>query len=315
MSLATFKKKAINKYSSATKRSGKPPGGYWLPQGPFGKNTSLNSVIFEEALKHYGNVGFSIQGTHRSIPVGKEMKFSQQGTRYRGQYACGNGGTYGKYYQAEPLLNAGPGIISVRGNQWEIVKPSVLSTKGMLAKRYRWIYSGQYPNNWVQPIYTGNQTETASQGLYVHNKSSKNDCVVDTNTPEKYYGFVKNCGSSGCQSTPARGYTFNIQQANAPYTKNLHIPQTSGQHTLRIQRQCVNPVGAQKPFPYAVQTGTGILRGGINVTSVASACNTSNTTVTPPDWYLANKQKPIIKKEENDLATQSLLNANILQQG
>jgi hypothetical protein len=44
-------------------------------------------------------------------------------------------------------------------------------------------------------------------------------------------------------------------------------------------------VGFQKPFPYAVQTGTGVLRGGINVDNVANACNTSNTVLTPPDWY------------------------------
>jgi hypothetical protein len=54
---------------------------------------------------------------------------------------------------------------------------------------------------------------------------------------------------------------------------------------LRIQRKCQNPVGFQKPFPYAVQTGTGILTGGINVNNVGSACNTSNTVLTPPDWY------------------------------
>ena len=286
MSLATFKKKSINRYSSATKRSGKPPGGYWLPQGPFGLNNSLNSVIFTEALKHYGTVGFSLEGSHRSIPVGKDMKFSQQGTRYKGAYPIGNGGHYGKYYQAEPVLNAGHGIIAVKGNQWEFVKPSVLSTRGMLVKRFRWAYSGQYPNNWVQPNYTGNQVDSASQGLYIQNLSAANDCVVDTNDTAKYVDNIKNYGPTGCQTTPARGYTMGIQQANAPYTKFLHIPQDSSQRTLRVQRQCINQTPEQKPFPYAVQTGTGILTGGTSVTTVGSACNTSNTYTTPPDWYL-----------------------------
>jgi hypothetical protein len=291
MSLATFKKKTTNKYSSATKRSGKPPGGYWLPQGPFGLNNSLNSVILTEALKRYGPVGFSLEGSHRSIPVGKDMKFSQQGTRYRGAYPIGNGGHGGQYYQAEPVLNAGPGIISVRGNQQEYVKPSVLSTRGMLVKRFRWAYSGQYPNNWVQPTYTGNQVDSASQGLYIQNLSAATDCVVDTNDTAKYVDYIKNYGPTGCQTTPARGYTMNIQQANAPYTKFLHIPQDSSQHTLRIQRRCANPRPDQKPFPYAVQTGTGILTGGTSVTTVGSACNTSNTYVTPPAWYLASKSQ------------------------
>jgi hypothetical protein len=285
MSLATFKKKSINKYSSATKRSGKPPGGYWLPQGPFGLNNTLNSVMFSDAIKHYGPVGFSLQGSHRSIPVGKDMKFSQQGTRYKGIHPIGHGGQNGQYYQAIPVLNAGHGIISVRGNQFEFVKPSTLSTKGMLSKRFRWINSGQYPNYWVQPNYTGNQVDSASQGLYIQTLSAANDLVVDTNDTPKYIDNYKTCGSMGCRSTPACGYTMGLQQANGAYTKYLHVPQDSSQHTLRIQRKCANPRPDQKPFPYAVQTGTGILRGGISITSVGSACNTSRTYITPPAWY------------------------------
>ena len=291
MSLATFKKKSINRYSSATKRSGKPPGGYWLPQGPFGLNNSINSVILADAVNHYGPVGFSIQGGHRSISVGKNMKFSQQGTRFRGIHPMGHGGHGGQYYQAEPLFNAGQGIIEVRGNQQQFIKPSVLSTRGMLAKRFRWIASGQYPNNWVQPNYTGNQTDSASQGLYIHNLSAASDCVVDTNDTSKYVDNIKTCGSMGCNSTPARGYTMGIQQANAAYTKFLHIPQDSSQRTLRIQRRCINQRPDQKPFPYAVQTGTGILTGGTSVTAVGSACNTSNTYTAPPEWYLLSKSQ------------------------
>jgi hypothetical protein len=44
-------------------------------------------------------------------------------------------------------------------------------------------------------------------------------------------------------------------------------------------------VGFQKPFPYRVQTGTGVLRGGTNVDNVASACNISKPVLVPPDWY------------------------------
>jgi hypothetical protein len=291
MSLATFKKKTINRYSSATKRSGKPPGGYWLPQGPFGLPDTVNSVILADAIKHYGAVGFSIQGGHRGISVGKTMKFSQQGTRFRGVHPMGHGGHGGQYYQAQPLLNAGPAIVEVRGNQQDFIKPSVLSNKGMLAKRFRWIASGQYPNNWIQPNYTGNLTDSASQGLYIHNLSAASDCVVDTNDTQKYIGNVKTCGSMGCNSTPARGYTMGIQQANAAYTKFLHVPQDSSQRTLRIQRRCTDQRPSQKPFPYAVQTGTGILTGGTSVTTVGSACNTSRTYTVPPEWYLASKSE------------------------
>ena len=52
-----------------------------------------------------------------------------------------------------------------------------------------------------------------------------------------------------------------------------------------MTRGCNNPVGPQKPFPFAVQTGTGIKTGGIRMTSVGSSCGTSNVYLTPPAWY------------------------------
>jgi hypothetical protein len=298
MSLATFKKKSINSASSATKRSGKPTNEYWIYQGPYGRKGNLPSVIFNASLvgpdgnvggnyNNASNSGFSITGSHRNIGgIGKSMRFSKSGTPYRGKYPKGWGGSNGRYPDGpnEVVLNIMPVQTGV-AIQNAIVKPPVLSTKGMLARRFRWINSGQYPNNWVQPVYTGNQTDSASQGLYIQNKSAANYCRYDVNNTENYVTYFKNYGSAGCQTTPARGYTMNIQQANAPYTKTLHQPKDSSDYTLRVQRKCQNPVGFQKPFPYAVQTGTGVLRGGINVNNVANACNTSNTVKYPPDWY------------------------------
>ena len=298
MSLATFKKKSINSASSATKRSGKLTTDYWIYQGPYGRKGNLPSAIFNASLvgpdgnvggNYYNasNAGFSINGPNRNVGgVGQSMRFSKSATPYRGVYPKGWGGTRGRYPDGpnQVSLNVMPqqsiGII-----QDSIVKPSVLSTKGMLARRFRWINSGQYPNNWVQPVYTGNQTDTASQGLYIQNKSAANYCHYDVNNPEIYVDYFVRCGATGCNPTPARGYTMSIQQSNAAYTKTLHQPKSASDYTLRIQRRCQNPVGFQKPFPYAVQTGTGVLRGGTNVNNVANACNTSNTVSTPPDWY------------------------------
>lgn len=298
MSLATFKKKSINSSSTATKISGKATNNYWIYQGPYGKKGNLPSDIFEASLTGPGyymasNAGFSINGSNRNVGgIGNNMKFSKSATPYRGTYPKGWGGTRGRYPDGPDnvSLNIMPVLTGV-AIQDAIVKPSVLSTRGMLARRFRWIHSGQYPNYWVQPVYTGNQTDTASQGLYVQNKSAANYIWYDVNDTANYVDYYKAYGSTGCQTTPARGYTMAIQQANAPYTKTLHIPKDASDYTLRIQRKCQNPVGFQKPFPYAVQTGTGILRGGVNVDSVGSACNTSNTYVVPPDWYTGAKLK------------------------
>ena len=320
MSLATFKKKTINSSPSAVKISGKPSNKYWLYQGPYGVKGNLPSTIFNQGLvgpngmvvgDYYNasNSGFSLTGANRNIgAVGKNMIFSKSATPFRGAYPKGWGGKNGRY--PDGPYNISLNIMPVKTKvavQDAIVKPPVLSNTGMIARKYRWIHSGTYPNNWVQPNYTGNQTDTASQGLHIHNKSGANYCIYDVNDTNKYVNYFKKCGSTGCRTTPADGYTMSIQQATAPYTKTLHQPNDSSQYTLRIQNLCQNQVGLQKPFPYPVQTGTGVLTGGISVNSVANACNTSNTVSTPPDWYTGASKlnsdgtRPTIKDQIDSL--------------
>jgi hypothetical protein len=267
MSIVVLKKKTQNRYSNASKLSGKSPGGYWLPQGPFGKNKTINSVMLENA-RHMGPVGFSINGGNRSISVGKEMINSKHGTPFRGIYPRSSGGPSSRYNESSPLLNTCSTLI--RGNQHKYIKPSVVSTKGMLGKKYKWIHNGQYPNHWLQPIYTGNQTDTSSQGLYIQTKSSKNDCIVDTNDTNKYEDNIKSCVSSKSTRCSSR-----LNRNLYPYTKTLYIPRTGEQYTLSKSQKCVNPDDSQKPYPYRVKTGAGILSGGINVGS--GGCVVQNT--------------------------------------
>ena len=281
MSIVAFKKKSVIQYGS--KRSGKPPGGYWLPQGPFGANT----IGLKQAIEYPGSVGFSLNGPHRNIGyVGKESKFSKNGTPFRGVHPYGSGGHLGTYARPEPVYNVNEVI--VLGDQYQYVKPTVLTTRGMLAKKYRWAYNGQYPNYWVQPVNDGTmQSDTKSQGMYLHDLTTANICVTDINNTAKYVGYIKRCGSTLCETSTAR-FKYNDMARNGPYTKELKQPETSSQHTLRIQRRCANPLPYQKPFPYAVNTGTGILTGGIRMTSVGNSgsCRSTNPTfvVDPPGY-------------------------------
>jgi hypothetical protein len=174
------------------------------------------------------------------------------------------------------------------GTQYIYVKPSVLSTRGMLQQKYRWAYTGQYPNYWVQPNYTGNQTDSGSQGLYVQNLAAANTCNLKVNSDAIYEGHIVKSGPTLC--TPGRStaqFKYNDMARNAPYSKILGQPVSYGQYNLYLTRGCNNPIGPQKPFPYAVQTGTGIKAGGTSITSVGNACGTSNIYLTPPAWYTA----------------------------
>ena len=323
MSLATFKKKSINSASTATNISGKKTNKYWNYPGPYGRKGSLSSTIFLESAKsaseQAANAGFSINGSHNNnVYVGTSMAFSKSGTPFRGQYPIGNGGTNGEYASnpSTILYNMPQVKAEIEGND-SYVKASVLSNKGMLERRYRWINSGAYPNYWVQPVYTGNQTDTSSQGLYIQSKSAANYCHYDVNNTEQYVNYYVRCGPNGCRTTPADGYKMVLQQSNAPYTKTIHKPKDSSDHTLRIQRRCQDPLGPQKPFPYRVQTGTGVLRGGINVSNVASACNNGPIYLSPPEWYvkinnnISLKQLQQLQQLQGTKENQELINRKI----
>ena len=298
MSLVAFKRKSVIRHG--TNRSGKPTDKNWIYQGPYGRPGSLASDIFQRSAHAGANAGFSLEGVYRNKGrVGSNNLFSRSATPFRGVYPKGNGGTGGQY-PTRVSLNIMPVITRV-ADQTQYVKPPVLSTRGMLARRFRWIANGSYPNNVVQPNYTGNLTDSASQGVYIQQKSAANDCQVDVNNTEKYEGHIISCqASQQCDMSSAvlpfnnemvvtKGYKmWNIRKqprqpirrsvsAYAPYTKTLHEPQTSSQQTLRIQRKCANPTAAQKAYPHAVSTGTGILQGGISV-NPGNSCGTTAAT-------------------------------------
>jgi hypothetical protein len=218
--------------------------------------------------------------------VGREYRMSKQGTPFRGEYPYGSG-TYpsnksGITYasMSQPVMNVNE--VVVLGTQAEFIKPSVLSTHGMLRKKYRWIYTGQYPNYWVQPNYGSSmQSETKSQGNYLHNLTVEHITKVDVNDQARYVDNYKSCSATTCHSTPAL-FTFDNVAGNAPYTKTTKQPIDASVQTLRVQRACANPAGEKKPFPFATNGG-------------ARSCNILNFTyLSPPKWYTSNQNDSVV---------------------
>ena len=235
MSLTAFKKKSVIQFGS--NRSGKPPGGVFLPQGPFGSSTRM----LELSLQNPASNGFSIQGGHRNIGyVAKSSVFSKNFTPYRGAYAKGSGGFAGQYYNHNHIYPSRQ--VDTLGTQFSYIKPSVLSTKGMLDKKYRWVYYGVYPNYIVSPTGIGNNnlSDNTSQGVYTKNVGLASNCVNDVNNSEKYKDYFVKCGPFNCKIANGDRYTFNQASSNAPYTKTFRIPMTAEQYLNKIQRKCVN---------------------------------------------------------------------------
>lgn len=285
MSIQAFKKKAVIRFGANV--SAKPPGGLWLNQGPFGGRAKRDSVGAA------GRVGFSINGGRRNVGyVGQSMAMSRNGTPFRGAHPYGIGSRYAPYNGAggscgarhpsnndeQPVFNANRAI--VLGDQYEYIKPTVLTTKGMLEKKYMGILHGQYPNTWVQPVYpNGSLSDNSSQLVYIQRKAAANICVNDTNKPGVYVGYRVACGTNGCSTSSAK-YVYKIQESNAGYTKTLGIPQDASQYTLQVQRKCANPTGVLKPFPFAVNGGTSSSKSDYAPIPV----NIVNYDA-PPAWY------------------------------
>jgi hypothetical protein len=270
MSLQTMKKKSTILHG--TNRSVKGPGGMWITPRHNGPIYSSDS-------------GFSLQGGHRNKGrVGQSSAMSKSGTPYKGIYPKAHGGIHGRYPTPQPLLNAPPVRVDISGNQHLYIKPSVLSTRGMMRGKYKWAYTGMFPNYWVQPNYTGNQTDTSSQGMYIRQKASAyvSDLGVSVEPKDN---VIKTCESAlGCNERSTAGRTYNNIASSGKYSKNIRQPTTYDTYNMYLTRKCDNPTTGQKPFPYAVQTGRGVLRGGITVGS-GGACNTSVTYNEAPAWY------------------------------
>ena len=278
MSIHTLKKKGVIT-GLGVKISGKPTSGYWVSQGPFGSNKQYSTIPF-------GISGFSINGgTRNQGYIGKSYAMSVNGTPYYHEHPIGWGGHLGQYAKSEPVFNMPNVKVETRGKQYKFIKQSVISTKGMLEKKYKWINNGQYPNYWVQPVYSNsNLSDNTSQQVYIDTLAAKHITVNNTNKPENFVNYYKKGGATGCSTTIAKYPSYNIMSANGLYTKDLYIPQTAGQQILQIQRKCTNPNGSQKPFPFAANnTHTPSIRS-----LSANGPPTPLTTpvfLTPPSWY------------------------------
>ena len=170
MSIVALKRKSVAQYGSHI--SGKSPGGSWIPRGPGLIPVNTN------------NNGFSINGSYRNKGrVGTSSAFSSSKTLFRGQYAVGWGGRGNTYYDV-PLFNVNNAVI-VPGTQYKYVKPSVLTTHGLLSTKYKWM-SGQFPNYWVghsnQDMYISKKSEICKASKYetASQYIQRNRCIKQT---------------------------------------------------------------------------------------------------------------------------------------
>ena len=143
MSLATLKKKTAHKYN----------------------NNSVNRTVF------------SINGTHRSQGYIGQTSLSRTfiHTPKKNDIAQGHGGCCGTY----PVQNI-QNSSSCTTEKSNVVKSSVLSSRGMLAKRNRWV-KRPAPFSSTKPSDSINQNTSGDYIVYKRKNTLKDirDCMVD----------------------------------------------------------------------------------------------------------------------------------------
>lgn len=176
--------------------------------------------------------GFSINGGTRNIGyVGKDCIRSSTGTRMNGIHPYGYGGTLGQYSSNSIMYNVNNNVLAT---QSLYIKPSVVSTQGMLHSKYKCIYNGTYPNTIVKNVYTGNLTDNSSQGNYINKLQSS---VVNTLDVNNTYKFVNICKNNDVKTQHKKIYP-GMRIGN--YMKPPKQALDASTYLLHITNTCVN---------------------------------------------------------------------------
>tara|TARA_B100001121_G_C18636755_1_gene597087 strand:- start:188 stop:985 length:798 start_codon:yes stop_codon:yes gene_type:complete len=225
MSLHTLKKKSVAKLNL----SGRSPEQTWMVQGPYGKLTP-------SFVKASG--GFSLNGGYRNVGAVGPTNLGKSVTRtpFRGPEPMGHGTCCGTYKRE--IHSSG----SCCTNNNNYIKPSVLSTKGMLDKKYRWFTSNMSSNKgWV--VKPGdNYPLNSSQGLYI--EQVRTEAALHKTSDISGNGLPYAAKRGGC-SNRTLNFTGTKRIPCASYTKTVPVTITSGENIPYRQRNCLAQTGAQ----------------------------------------------------------------------
>ena len=176
--------------------------------------------------------GFSINGGTRNIGAVNPTNLAKsvKNTQFFGLYAKSSAGT--TLASNTNYIDSG----SCCFNNSNIIKPSVLSTKGMLSNRLRCMKRG-YPHYWVQP-----QSDKSSSERTENHKTNNLCKTSHTNS------VISNC-NKGCKDT----YIGNKKRLRQTHTKALsNLSRSNSDYITIIKQKCLNPSKAQAPFPFAI---------------------------------------------------------------
>jgi hypothetical protein len=193
MSIATLKKKTAQKYNTMSVDK---------------KQFSLNG-----GSRSQGYVGQS--NLMRRFPM----------TNYRGNTARGHGGLNGSYNQTNVISG-----INYQ-NDSTIIKPSVVGTSGMIAKKYRWIRRPE-PFSSTKPEV--NNSNLNSQNSYITNLEKKTMACIDSQGTHK----TKPISKYPCPFPRASYINYNSLANSSCRITKIIGNKTQGEYLNSLDKAC-----------------------------------------------------------------------------
>jgi hypothetical protein len=192
------------------------------------------ATLKKKTLAKYNNLSvgqkqFSINGTTRNQGYIGQTSLSRSliHTPLKNAVPRGHGGCCST---PQPIIKASE-IYSLEDNS--VVKPSVLSTKGLLATRYRWI-NRPFPNAVVKNLSSIND-----QTDYIARLKKKTLGDIDKYCPSTV--LSKNVGKKVCSSAAlktAKGFSiFSKPKLNCDVAKDMET-KSQTKYVMTIQDKC-----------------------------------------------------------------------------
>jgi hypothetical protein len=190
---------------------------------------SLSALKRKTEVKYMNKVSshtgtFSLTGGHRNVGYVGQTNLSR--SLKRTPFTRNN----------QPQRHGrGPTVVHNSGhciaNDPSILKPTVKTTKGLLATKYKWI-KRPYPYSIVQPDDNANTNFNASQGLYLRNLEANNNCV------QKKFDEIQVKNTCGQSCTKFIG---SKKRVNLLYTKTTDPTAfTQDAYLKALTRVCIN---------------------------------------------------------------------------
>lgn len=226
---------------------------------------------------HKSNEGFSLHSGPRNLSyIGKSSKNSTVQTTYIGIYPKNYVHNSNNNIDIPRLCDE---KVHIHGNQPNN-HSSVLGTKSMIRNRFKWIHSGSYPNNVVQP--------SLDQGYDTYIKKVKT-CQIRKNAFSKPVTTpCNNCkkafGSMQLNHIP----TVSLKEQNDQVVKDTQRgPLDYDTRYELLVYKCTNPDCKTLPFPYpTTNPGSSLPAGCGGGTEI-------ERYLSPPLWYTDCSKNPV----------------------